>query len=435
MYMEHRHLTIVALFIALITAFGCSRSMAHADSVDDPTKTLVVADPGDVKLNDALRAIGRNPDAPQPYLALAGIYINRARSTGDFGLNSKAESAVEHALKNAPSDVSARKLKASLDLTYHRFDEALALGTELQQQNPNDAFVYGVLTDANVELGNYDEAVAMAQKMVNLRPNSASYARVAHLRSLNGDHKGAVEMFKTAARTADPSDHEAQAWCLVQLGDELWKYGKFAESESVYDEALATLPNYYLAQVGKGRVRASLGDFPSAIQILTAATERIPNVEGTIQLGNIFQKMGDNERAKQQYDLAEVIEARLGVNNDQKRLALLWADQAIRLDDAVEIAERETTIRRDIFTADTLAWTLYQKGLFAEANTAIGDAMRLKTNDARMTFHAGMIDKALGNKAAAKRFLAEAVKLNPAFDLLQADVARTALADLNGPNS
>lgn len=431
--MKHRTLAIVALLFSVgLVAAGCSRSTALATAIEETPHARTAADPADPKLSEALKAIDKNPDAAKPYIALASIYINRARATGDFGLNAKAETAVERALKNEPNDLTARKFKASLDLTYHRFDEALALGTELLQQNPADAFIYGVLTDANVELGNYDQAVAAAQKMVDLRPNSAAFARVAHLRSLNGDQKGAVEMFKTAARTADPSDHEAQAWCLVQLGDELWKYGQFTESERVFDEALTTMPGYYLAEIGKGRGRASQGDFEKAIEILTAATERIPNVEGTILLGNIYQKMGDTTRAQQQYDLAEVIEARLGVNNDQKRLALLWADQGTRIDEAVQITERESTLRRDIFTADALAWALYRKGLFAEAKIAIDNAMRLKTNDARMTFHAGMIEKALGNKPAAKLLLAEAMKLNPAFDLIQADTARTALAELNG---
>lgn len=417
--------------MVVIGIAGCSRSAAHSADANERSAARSIADPADPKLGQALAAIDKDPDSAKPYLALAGIYIARARATGDFSLNAKAETAVERALKIDPNDLTARKLKASLDLTYHRFDEALSAATELQKQNPSDAFIYGVLTDANVELGNYDAAVEAAQKMVDLRPNSAAFARIAHLRSLHGDQKGAVEMFKMAARTADPADHEAQSWCLVQLGDEFWKYGKLAEAEAAYDEALATLPNYYLAQIGKGRVRASKGDLELAIDILKAATERIPNVEGTILLGNIYQKMGDQAKADQQYELVEVIESRLGVNNDQKRLALLWADQGTHLDEAVGITRHESTLRRDVFTADALAWTRYRQGLFADAKAAIGEAMRLKTLDARMAYHAGMIEKALGNKAAAKQLLSEALRLNPSFDILQADAARTALAELN----
>ena len=40
--------------------------------------------------------------------------------------------------------------------------EGLEAGKALQKEFPDDAFVYGVLTDANAELGNYDAAVDAA---------------------------------------------------------------------------------------------------------------------------------------------------------------------------------------------------------------------------------------------------------------------------------
>ena len=63
---------------------------------------------------------------------------------------------------------------------------------------------------------------------------------------------GAVEMFKTAARTADPQDKEAQSWCSSNSAMNIWKNRKFAEAEKVYDEALQNFPNYHLALSGKG---------------------------------------------------------------------------------------------------------------------------------------------------------------------------------------
>ncbi len=421
------------LITAAASSFGlfnaCSMQKTEATTTAKPgdLPTMVTEDP---EIGQALAMINKVPDSPKGYDALAVIFIKRARLTGDFSLNAKAETAITKALEIAPADDISRKLRASLFLTYHKFDEALALANELQQAAPTDAFIYGILTDANVELGNYEDAVASAQKMIDLRPNSSSYARVAHLRSLYGDSKGAVEMFKLAARTADPADPEAQSWCIAQLGDEYWKYGKYADAERTYDEALTILPNYYLALVGKGRARASQNDLTGAAELLSTATNRIPNVEATILLGNIYQKLGDMERARQQYELVEVIEAKIGVNNDQKRLAVLWADQEMNLDRAIEITKRESGMRRDIFTADALAWTLYKTGAYAEAKAAITDALRLKTNDARILYHAGMIEKSLGNNSEANRQLIAAVKLNPAFDLIQADLAKTALAEI-----
>lgn len=420
---------VIGFFTLLACLCGaCSTRMTETTAAHASENLLLPS--ADPEINSALKLIEKKPDSPLGFNQLAVVYINQARRSGDFSLNVKAESAVNRALEIAPVDVPSRKLQASLNLTFHRFNEALELGKKLQAELPKDAFVYGVLTDANVELGNYDDAVAAAQQMVDLRPNSSSYARVAHLRSLYGDMKGAVEMFKTAARTADPADAEAQAWCLTQLGDEYWKYGKYVDAEHAYDEALQLLPNYHLAMVGKGRLRASRSDFQQAIEILTSTTNRVPNVEATILLGDIYQKMGETEKARAQYDLVEVIEARLGLNNDQKRLALLWADQDTKLDQALEITRREIDLRKDIFTADARAWTLYKNGSLVEAKTAIADAMHLKTKDARTIYHAGMIEKGLGQKKEARRLLSEALRLNPMFDLLQADNARTALLEL-----
>ncbi len=421
------------LFFMIFAAFflftACSSSVKEPNTVQASSQNLP-SDANDKEVGDVLKTIEKMPDSPMGYTQLAAVYIKRARATGDFSLNSKAETAVEKALQIAPEDAAARKFQASLHLTFHRFAEALELGKKLQSEYPDDAFVYGVLTDSNVELGNYKEAVEAAQKMVDLKPNTSSYARVAHLRSLNGDTAGAVEMFKTAARTADPGDKEAQSWCLVQLGDELWKNGKYAESEKVYDEALANFPDYYLALPGKGRARAAQNDFDAAIPILTNALNRVPNVETAILLGDIYTKQGNIEKAKQQYDLVEVIEQKIGINNDQKRLALLWADQNIRLDDALTITKRESEMRKDIFTVDALAWTLYKKGQLADAKTAIDNALNPKANDARIFYHAGMIEKDLGNKTEAKKMLEAALKINPMFDLLQAENARKALAEL-----
>lgn len=430
--MHHKTSKIFLIFALAVGFIGGACSA----KTENPTFTVKAAnenptlETADSEIGAILKLIEKMPDSADGYNQLAAVYIKKARNTGDFSLNAKAETAIDKALQIEAENTTAQKLKASLHLTFHRFDEALKAGKDLQQKFPNDAFVYGVLTDANVELGNYKEAVEAAQKMVDLKPNSNSYARVAHLRSLHGDAEGAIEAFKAAARTADPQDKEAQSWCLVQLGDELWKNGKYAEAEKVYDEALLNFPNYHLALAGKGRVRAAQDDLETAVKFLNDALNRVPNVETAILLGDIYTKQGNTEKAEQQYQLVEVIEQKIGVNNDQKRLALLWADRNSKLDEALAITTRESEMRKDIFTADALAWTLYKKGQLPEAKKAISAALNLKSNDARILYHAGMIEKDSGNKAEAKKLLETALKLNPRFDLLQAENAQKALSEL-----
>lgn len=386
-------------------------------------------DPANGELNEALRFIEKSPDLAAGYIKLSTEYIKRARRSGDFSLNTKAETAANRALEIDPENISAKKLKASLELTFHRFDKALQYGTALQKEYPSDAFFYGVLTDANVELGNYKEAVDAAQKMVDTRPNSASYARVAHLRSLHGDSAGAIEMYKLAAQTADPADMEAQSWCHVQLSKEYFKSGNLAEAEKSVGHALELLPNYYLATTQKGIVLAAKGDLENAAKTLEASQEQVPQVEGVITLGDLYTKMGNADKAAKQYALAETIEQNFG-NTDLRRLAMLWADRNIRLDEALKISSGEQALRKDIYTADVFAWCLFKNGKLAEAKVAIAEATRLKTNDARTYYHAGMIENGLGNKAEARRYFKLALKTNPHFDLLQVDEAKRTLTEL-----
>jgi tetratricopeptide (TPR) repeat protein len=424
---KFQFLIITAFFVLVLISGACSSKTSELTV--KAAEENVSTEAADKEINSVLKIIEKMPDSPLGYVQLSTLYIKKARETGDFSLNTKAETAVNRALEIEPQDVPARKLQASLNLTFHNFQNALELGQKLQKELPNDAFVYGVLTDANVELGNYKEAIAAAQKMVDLKPNSSSYARVAHLRSLHGDHDGAVEMMTLAAKTADPQDREAQSWCLVQLGKEYFKAGNFARAEKVFDEALQIFPNYHLALTEKGIVRAAQNDFDSAVKYLTDSQNRVPLTETIIVLGDIYSKQNNAEKAKQQYDLAEAVEQKFG-NTDLRRLALLWADRDIRLEESLTIAAREHAARKDIYTADIYAWCLYKNGKFQEAKAAIDEALKLKTNDARILYHAGMIEKGLGNKKESAKFLQLAMETNPAFDVLQAENVKTTLQEL-----
>lgn len=379
------------------------------------------------QLETAKNLIEKSPDAALGYNILAAAYIRLARETGDFSINAKAESAALRALELEPTNLNSLKLKTSLMLTFHRFAEARDFARELQKHNSKDAFFYGALTDANIELGNYKEAVKNAQEMVDTRPDMASYARVSYVRSLHGEPDGAIEAMKLAAKIADPNDREAQAWCLVHLADEFFKTGKYRDAELQYDNALKTFSGYHLALAGKGRARAAQNDFDNAIKFLTEANARVPNVENIIFLADVYTRLNNLDEAKKQYELAAFIEKNLG-NLDQRRLALLWADHDMKLDEALAIATREHDARKDIFTADIFAWCLFKNGKVVEAKKIIAEAMRLKTRDARFFYHAGMIERGLGNKKAATGFLRKALEINPFFDLLQAENAKRILA-------
>ena len=370
------------------------------------------------------------PHDAKGYNALCAAYMHKARETGDFGLNTQAESALTRARQLVPDDFDALKLQALLLLTYHRFDEALDVARRAQRLRPHDQDVYGALTDALVELGEYDQAVEAAQTMIDIRPDTAAYARVSYLRALHGDTAGAIEAMRRAVQAANPADVEGVAWCRVHLGYELLNAHRLADAEREFDQALAIFPTYHLALAAKGRARAAAGDTAAAIEFYTRAQNRVPLPDIVIALGDLYAKVGRTADAQRQYQLLEFTEraGTSGANTYSRQLALFWADHDMRLDEALEMARRERAKRSDIYTCDALAWCLYKKGRLAEARSAIDEALRLGTRDARLYYHAGLIHQALGERDDAVRYLKLALEVDPSFDVLQADVARQTLA-------
>jgi tetratricopeptide (TPR) repeat protein len=385
--------------------------------------------PGDRLVAAAQSLIDREPAGARGYAMLAAAYMQKARETGDFSLNAKAEEALARAEQFEPDNYDALKLRAKLLLTYHRFAEASEVAKRARERNPRDHDNYGAMTDALVELGDYDGAVAAAQTMVDLRPDTASYSRVSYLRELHGDSKGAVEVMRMAVEAASPKDPEGVAWCRVHLGDLLAREGRQAEAEREYDHALYVFPDYHVALAAKARARLAAGDTDAAVKFYQRAIERVPLPDYAAALGDLYTKLGRAEDARRQYELVEFVE-RTGAQGGTytRQLAMFWADHDTRLDDALSVARSERASRSDIYTADLLAWCLYKKGEFAAAKAAMSEALRLGTRDPRLLFHAGMIADASGDRAGGAKYLRQALALNPSFDVLQADVARRALS-------
>ncbi|CAN5530962.1 hypothetical protein BH20ACI3_BH20ACI3_29010 [soil metagenome] len=388
------------------------------------TAEIWKATPADLRIRAGEGQIKLRPEKPDGHNLLASAYMQKARETGDFGFNAKAEEALNRSLRVAPDNYDALKLRAKLWLTFHRFRDALAEAQRAQGLRPEDHDVYGALTDAYVELGEYRRGVEAAQRMVDLRPDAASYSRVAYLRSLHGDTEGAIEAMQVAVKAADPRDPEGVAWYRVHLGDELVRAGKLADSEREYDKALVVFPGHRMALAAKARARAAAGDYNAAIEIYKHDSSH----DALLALGDLYTKLGRTDEAEEMYKAFEAAEREVAVEeNDMSHLARFWADRNQNLDEALAVMQSERTKRADIHTCDALAWTLFKKGRLSEAKAAVDEALRLGTRDAKFSYHAGMIYNALGERRKAANYLKLALEINPSFDVLQSDAARQAL--------
>lgn len=284
---------------------------------------------------------------------------------------------------------SALKLLAKRQLTEHRFAEALETARQAQTIRNDDHDVWGQITDALVELGDYPAAVRAAQTMIDLRPESSSYARVSYLRSLHGDTEGALQAMSLALRAADPRDREGLAWYHTQLGNELLNAGRLDDAEREFDAALLKSPNHELALDGKARARISAGDRRSAIAIYQGQNG---SADAAQALGDLYKQLGNEAAAEAEYTRFETLERRNAEKEKSWRHMInFWLDHDRNLSEALALATREYESRKDIFTCDSLAWALFKNGRANDARQLIAEALRTGSKDARINSHAQAI--------------------------------------------
>lgn len=372
----------------------------------------------------------QKPREADLYNRLGALLMQKARETGDLDWYSKAEKSFLQAQAINSEDATTLRNLAWVYTLRHRFQEALRYAHRATQKNPSDPLAYGLLSDAYLELGKYDQALEAAQKMIDLRPDQGSYSRGAYLRWLYGDAKGAIFLMRKAIEAGSPYT-ENTAWCRVRLGDIYFKTGNLQAAENQYQIALQQFPRYVHALAGLARARVAQKKYDEALQLLTQATAEHPPIPYIIELGDLYLKLGRKQEAEKQYERVEKrVQEHLkrGIEGDELVLAMFYLDHNRHLDKALQLAETEIKDHQSIEAYTTLAWAYYKHKRYPEAEKALLKALRLNTQDALLFYRAGKIYQALGDKKRARHYLFSAVNLNPSFHPLYAEEAYRSLS-------
>jgi tetratricopeptide (TPR) repeat protein len=375
-----------------------------------------IVSPAEQKITQARRAIETNPNDYQAHNALAWALARRARETSDPVYYHQADAAIREALRLMPGNLESEKMGIWVLLGQHEFAKALDRARALNKKVPDDVLVYGFMTDACVELGDYDEAEKAAQWMLDLRPgNVPGLTRAAYLRELFGDIDGALELMQTSYQRTPPQEVEDRAWILNQIGHLQLLQGKVEEAEQALQQALALFPGYHYALGNLAKVRAAQGRLEVAIDLQRQRYQSAPHPENLFALGQALHRTGRLREAKAAWaEFEQKARAEMDTaDNSNRELVFYYVDYARKPAEALRVAQKEIAKRHDVYTLDAYAWALYANGKYADARQQIETALMVGIRDADLYYHAGSIAAKSRDRQAATRYLEQAIHLAP----------------------
>lgn len=366
--------------------------------------------------------------------SLGIAYLQRARDTNDPSYYSKAQTLLGQSLKRDPAGLEATIGAGSLALSYHDFQEALRLGKRaLSLSNGFSPAAFGMIGDASMELGRYQQSFDAFARLGELRPGLVAYARLSYSRELVGDVEGAIRLMRRAVEAGSGAPENTQ-WTRVQLASLLLKSGRVDAAAREYRHALALLPNYARAEAGLGAVAVARGNLAKAEQWYDRAASHLPLPDIVAQLGDVRAARGDAAGANEAYALVRLEQAlfvRSGGNADLET-ALFEASHPGQQSRAsvVALARKALASRPSIYGHDSLAWALYSAGNCRQALPQAMLANRLGTIDPQLSWHLGAIAACAGKPGIARAALEKALASNPRFHPLDAPAAQRLLETL-----
>lgn len=355
-------------------------------------------------------------------LRLAQLFIVEARVTGEHGHYYPAalkvcDDVLERSKENKDMYFMASTIKAGVQLSQHDFPGALKTGQEALAINPLNAQIYGVLVDAYVELGEYDKAVEMADKMVSIRPDLRSYSRVSYLREIFGQMEGPENAFDAMNLAVDAGfpGMEESAWARLTLGYMYWNYGRIEDAKEQFEIILEQRPNYPFAIAALGDIAMEMNQKEEAEKLLTQAAQIIPEV-GFYESLALLRKAQGNETEYQQL-VSEVKEMYADDVATGHNMSMEYINFYLHvfpdLDKAMEYAQEEYKTRsKNIDVNRLLAEIYYKKGDYTKAAEHIKAASVTGSKNPELLCLRGLIALANNDKSSGKKDIEMAFRLN-----------------------
>jgi tetratricopeptide (TPR) repeat protein len=423
--------------LSLFLLASCSRTSNESPAPAEPARATFALGyqpaESEARIAAAQRQVRGAQGQAGGYVALAEAFLVRRRETADPSYMGYAKDALGAARELAPRDPAVMTTRIMLLMDGHAFAEAATTARQVIAMGGDPTTAYLLLSDALLELGDYEGSVTALQEAMDRLPDLRAHGRAAYLRWLHNDVEGALESMDDALR-AGSRDPEAVAWCYVDLGMMLWHQAQNDVALRAAEKALALVPDYVPALSLQARVLAAqppggpagpAAGIDQAIATLERVVERQPGAEELLRLAELLAAQGKHADAARYLARAELL-----ARHDPLPLALYYARHDMEHERALVLADKAVSERATIYTHDVLALALLRAGRIEDAAAAMARALALDTPDARLLLHRGLIELAAGHASAARASLEQANQGNPHADPL---LARELLDKLEAP--
>jgi tetratricopeptide (TPR) repeat protein len=401
-----------------------------------PAEIAAATNPSGQTLDSLISGLqARLKTTPEDYVSWATLglaYVQQAKVTVDPTYYPKAGGALAESQKINDTDNYLAYLGLSaLASARHDFAGAKKFAEHGLTLNTYSPLLYGALSDAEIQLGDYAAGFAASDKMISLRPDTAALTRASYAAELRGDVAGATTLMQRAFDRAPTASDGTFA--LFYLGELAFNSGDLDAALTLYNRAHAASPLDPAALDGKAKAEAALGQTETALDHYQQLVDRYPEPSYVLEYGELLQSLGRTKDAQAQFDVFVATQKLFTANGVEPDSAATLFEVA-HGDPTRALADAELGIatRPFLVMQDADAWALHVNGRDGEAKQASVRALQTGLRNASFHFHAGMIDLALGDRDGAKQQLTTALQINPYFSPLDAPIARSTLDQLNG---
>jgi len=227
----------------------------------------------------------------------AEMLLTRGQYLGRVADYERATAIADALVQEAPTEGRVFILRARVQLTWHRFAEALADLDIAERLGAQGARTDGVRAGVFKAMGRYDEALVLHRRIVATGPDILSLGAEGAVFADRGDLAEAAATFAAAEESYRDVSPFPVAWLRFQEGAMWLRDGDIERARPLLQEAVDRLPAYASASGLLAQLDAAAGRREAAITRLTPLAEASDDPDYAAQLARILGEAGRPEEA------------------------------------------------------------------------------------------------------------------------------------------